>query len=481
MSIKEKAVKGVVWSAIQSWGSQAGSLIVFFVLARLLDPEAFGFVALANVFLAFMQIFLNQGFAQVIVQRKDLEPEHLDTAFWTNLTIGVLLTITGVSSAGLVANVFNQPQLTPILQGFSVLCLITSFGSIQQALLERNLEFKAIALRWLAGTVIGGLVGVGMAVYGFGVWSLVGQQLAQDLVGTIVLWSLSDWRPGLKVSFKHFQHLFSFGISLIGFNFLGFLNTRTDDFLIGYFLGTVALGYYSIAYRILGVLTQLLVTTSTQVALPTFSRLQEDLELFRKAFYTATQLTSLIAFPIFFGVVVLAPELIILLFGEQWRPSILVLQILCFAGILRTINFFKSSVFIALGKPSWTLWFSLFNTTVNLIGFVIAVRWGIIAVAASYAIRGYLIFPINHWAVSKLIQTPLLTYLCTFVTPLVGALIMAATILGSKHFLGNIISPTLLLGTCTVVGTIVYGATIRLFSPKLFQKLLNFVHLASST
>ncbi|MBD2059305.1 MOP flippase family protein [Oculatella sp. FACHB-28] len=480
MSIKQKAIKGVVWSAIQSWSSQAGSLIVFLVLARLLSPEAFGLVALANIFLAFMQIFLNQGFAQVIVQRQNLEPEHLDTAFWTNLAIGILLTVLGLTTADRVAALFNQPQLTPIVQGFSLLFLVTSFGNIQQALLERNLAFRAIAIRWLVGTLAGGCVGVIMAVYGFGVWSLVSQQLVQDLVGTLILWVASDWRPRFKASLKHFQQLCSFGISILGFNLLNFLNTRADDFLIGYFLGSVALGYYTIAYRILGVMTQLLVNTSNQVALPTFSRLQEEPELFRKAFYTATQLTSLVAFPTFLGVATLAPELVVLLFGNQWLPSISVLQILCFAGMLRAINFFKGSVFIAMGKPAWTLWFGLLNTTVNLVGFAISVQWGIVAVASAYAIRGYLIFPINQWAVSRLIRTPMLTYLSQFTAPLVSSLVMAGFILGSKQLLQNSLNSQVLLVVCILLGAMVYSLSIRLLSPKLFEKLLSILHLALS-
>lgn len=230
MSIKEKAVKGIVWSVIQNWGSQAGSLIVFFLLARLLEPKAFGLVALASIFLAFMQIFLNQGFATVVIQRQELESEHLDTAFWTNLAIGISLTVLGFTTAGLVADLFRQPQLTRILKGFSLLFFNYFPWQCQQALLERNFAFKAIAVRWLAGTFIGGAVGVIMAFCGLGVWSLVSQQLVHEFVGTLVLWRASCWGPSFIFSFKHFQHLFSFKIQLLVFNILKIFNTRFDDF-----------------------------------------------------------------------------------------------------------------------------------------------------------------------------------------------------------------------------------------------------------
>lgn len=473
MSIREKAIQGVLWSALQNWGSQVGSLLVFFLLARLLTPEAFGLVAMANIFLAFMQIFLQQGFAQSLIQRQDLEPDHIDTAFWTNLAIGACLTGFGLIAAGWVAAQFQQPQLVPILQVLSLLFLITACGNVQQALLERAFNFRATATRALAATLVGGVAGIGLALTGFGVWSLVGQQVIQELIGTLVLWQASDWRPRFKVSLPHFWQLFHFGMPILGFNFLNFLNSRADDLLIGYFLGAAPLGYYSIAYRILGVMQQLLVQTSQQIALPTFSRLQSDLEQFRQAFYTATQLTSLIAFPAFLGVLALAPELVVMLFGEQWIPSIPVLQVLSLAGIFQSISFFKSSVFMAMGKPSWSLWLSLLTVVLNLIGFSIAVRWGIVAVAAAFVIRGYLVFPIGQWAVSRLIHVPVLTYIKQFTAPLVSAIMMTGFVVFIKNWLLGITSAYILVVSISaLLGALLYIGLIRFSSPALFDKLL---------
>jgi len=480
MSIKQKAIQGFVWSAIQNWGSQTGALVVFFVLARWLPPEAFGVVALANVFLAFMQVFLEQGFAQALIQRQTLEPEHLDTAFWTTVAIGTVLMLIGFVGADPIANLFHQPQLLPILRWFSLLFLINSFSNVQRAILERQFAFKAIAARSLFGILLGGTTGIVMAYLGFGVWSLVGQQLVSELVAVLVLWTASDWRPGLKVSMRHFRHLFNFGINILGFNLLSFVNTRADDFLIGYFLGSVALGYYSIAYRVLTIMTQLLTSTSNQVALPTFSRLQEDLPQFRKAFYLATRFTSAIAFPTFLGMAVLAPELVLLLFGEQWLPSAPVIRVLAFMGMMQSVSYFKGSVFMAMGKPAWRLWISMLNAFLNVIGFAIAVRWGIVAVALAYVIRGYLVFPVSQWLVSKLIQTPLLTYLKQFVPALLSSIMMTVVMVGAKLWLTNWLSPLLLIGLCSLLGAIVYILMVRISAPALFKQLSELARLALS-
>jgi O-antigen/teichoic acid export membrane protein len=480
MSIKQKAIQGVIWSAIQNWGSQAGSLVVFFVLARLLSPDTFGLVALANVFVVFMQIFLHQGFAQALIQRQQLDPEHLDTAFWTNVGIGCLLAIVGLTGAEHIAGWFNQPQLTPILRVLSLVFIVNSLNDVQQAVLERQFAFKSVAIRSLLAVVISGGVGIGMAIAGFGVWSLVGQQLIYETVAVAVLWGASDWRPGWRFSVAHFQDLFSFGVNILGSNFLNYINTRADDFLIGYFLGPTALGYYAIAYRVLTVMTQLLVSTIAQVALPTFSRLQEDLEKFRRAFYTATQLTSFVAFPTFLGMAVMARELVLVLFGEQWLPSVPVMQVLALAGILRSVTFAKGSVFMALGKPGWQFRLSLLNAVLNITGFLIAVRWGILAVAASYVIRAYSVFPLGQWLLSKLTQIRLSVYLRQFIAPLLASGVMVAIMLAVKYWFTPILNSLLLLMTCSVIGAIVYSAAIRVTSPRLFQQVLDIVRLARS-
>jgi O-antigen/teichoic acid export membrane protein len=180
-NLRQQAVKGVFWSALESWGRQAISFGVFFLLARLLGPGTFGLVALSSVFLAFLQVFLDQGFSQAIVQRQNLEPEHLDTAFWTNLGVSILLATTSIACAGLVSDLFKEPQITSIIRCSSLGLLLSAFSSVQDAILQRKLAFKALATRSLVGVVIGGVVGVSMAFMGFGVWSLVGQQLSTSL------------------------------------------------------------------------------------------------------------------------------------------------------------------------------------------------------------------------------------------------------------------------------------------------------------
>jgi PST family polysaccharide transporter len=473
MNLRQQALKGVLWSAIQNWGTQVISFLVFFVLARLLEPKAFGLVALAGVFFSFMELFLGQGFANALVQRDELEPEHLDTAFWINLSIGGTLMAIAIAFAAPIANWFDQPQLAPILQWMSPSFLLAALSDVQQTLFRRQLAFKALSMRSLVATFIGGLVGVIMALLGLGVWSLVGQRLSNALAGVLVLWWASEWRPGLKVSLRHAKELFSFGISIMGSQILTFFVLRADDFLVGKFLGAVELGYYTIAYRVLLMITQLLYTTTNQVVLPTFSRLQQEPERMRRGLYNATQLSSLISLPLCFGMAALAPELVLGLFGEQWLPSVTTMQVLAFVGPMQLSQGIVSSAITALGKPNWNLKVNFLNAIASVVAFALAVQWGIVAVAAGRVLSGYFLTPIRVGMLRRLLSIKLTTYFYQFATPLVASLGMVISIMGAKYLLIDWLNWQGLLAVCIVLSAGVYSLILWLIDPQLVREALE--------
>ena len=477
MSIKQKAIKGIFWSGIQNWGSQAGSLIIFLVLARLLSPADFGLVALANTFLAFFNLFIEQGLTLALIQRQDIEEKHFNTAFWTQICLGLALTIIGLLTANIFAEIFQTPLLTPILQWFSVLFLISSLNIVQRAILRRKFAFKTIAIRALSGIILSGIVGISLALSGFGVWSLVAQQLTFEIVGVIAFWSISDWRPKLQFSLSHLKELYTFGISIFYSKVLAFFNKNTDNLLIGYFLGEVALGYYAVAYRVLQVLTQLLVGTGNQVTLPVLSRLQVEPEKFKRVFYKVIQFASLIALPVFLGVESLASELVITIFGEKWQASIPIMQVLTFGGIVYLILFFNLSVFVAIGKPFWRLRLELLNVSFNILGCIIAVRYGILAVAFAYVISDFMVIPASLWTLNKVMGMSWQAYLRQFISPVICTGIMTVLIWLVKNWLLTILNPQFILVICTFCGVVFYIISLKILAPLLFQELWDLVRV----
>jgi PST family polysaccharide transporter len=477
--LRQKTATGVFWSGAQVWGGRMISFVIFVVLSRHLSPKEFGLVAYALVFIAFVQVFLEQGFGDAIVQHADLQREHLDTAFWTNLLTGILLTLLSISLASLIASLFRESGLTIIIRWLSLTFILAGLSSTQQAILQRQLAFKPLAIRSLIATSAGGVVGIVLALLGFGVWSLVAQNLISGFVGVVILWKVSLWRPRFHLSKLHFFELFRFGINMVGIKVLTFLNRNSDNFLIGYFLGPTILGFYTIAYKLLIVITDLLTGVSTSVAFPTFSRLQNDPERMRRAFYKATHYTSLISFPVFIGVAVLAPELVVALFGPQWLPSILVLRVLSFIGILQSVFFFNYSVVIAAGKPSWRLRITLMNAVSNVIAFAVVVRWGIVAVAAAYVVRGYLLSPIEIWVLKKVIDLDIKYYLKQYIAPLAGSVAMVLALAGLKIIVSDSLNQYIRLIIYILSGGGIYLLVVQFVEPSIWQQMLELLRLAT--
>jgi PST family polysaccharide transporter len=379
----------------------------------------------------------------------------------------------GIGGSKFIAGLFHQSQLAPIIRWLSLSFILAGLSSTQQAILRRRLAFKELAMRSVFSIITGGVVGIVLAFFGFGAWSLVAQNLVTVSVGVVVLWSVSLWRPSFHFSKKHFRDLLSFGFNIIGINLLNFLNRHADDLLIGYFLGPTMLGFYTIAYKLLVVMTDLLTSVTNAVAFPTFSRLQNDPERMRRAFLQAIHYTSLISFPAFIGVALVAPELIVTFFGPQWTLSIHVIRVLAFIGILHSIFYFHGSIVIARGRPSWRLGITFLNAVSNVFAFALAVRWGIVAVAAAYVLRGYVLAPLEVWMVKKVADIDIHQYLSQFTKPVLGSLSMSMAILGLRLALDNVFGLYARLSVYMFVGILIYILTVYVLEPPFWSRMFR--------
>ncbi len=477
--LRERAVQGVKWSTLQILGARLMTLLVFVVLARILEPTAFGLVTLAAVFVALMQVFIDQGFSQAIVQRKNLEPGHLDSAFWSSVLLSLLLTAAGVLGAGLIADLMSEPELGPVLRWLSLSLVISAVGSTPEAILRRELAFRSLAIRQLVAAAAGGAVGVGAALAGYGVWSLVAQLIVQSAVGSLVLWIAVPWRPGLDVSWRYFKDLFSFGINIVAMNMVNFLNRRSDDLMIGAVLGTKALGYYSIGYRILLLLTDVMTRTIESVAFPLFSRVQGEAGRLRRGYLMATQVSATIATPVFLGVAALAPQLVAVAFGPGWEPAVPVMQVLSLIGVLHASLFFNSTVLVASGRPRQALFVTAVNAVSNVIAFAIAVQWGIVAVAAAYVIRGYLLSPLPVLLVRRIVDFRLGEYVSRFAIPFGCSALMVAVMLVLREALAPRVADVVLIPPVALAGGIVYLLALRLTAERFTHEMVEYLASAS--
>lgn len=456
------ALRGIGWTVARSVSSRLVGSAVFVVLARTLDPTDFGTVALASVFVVLISVLVESGFAEAIIQRDKVTPTDLNSAFWVNNAVGLALAVVMVGSAPLVATPLGQPQLAPVLQVLSTVFVLAALSSVPQAFLRRDLAFRAIALRGFAATVTGGAVGVAMAFAGAGVWSLVGQMVANALAGTVILWAMCPWRPGRSVSATSVRQLLSFSARITGERLALFVGRRSDDFLIGVVLGPVALGLYTVAYRVLLILTEIIIWTLEGVAFPLLSRLQNDPERRRRAFYALTGLSWAVAVPCFLLLAILAPEVTRLAFGTRWSGAVPVMQALALVGIPHSLVYCNKAAINASGRPEVSLRLALLTCLVSVVGFAVVVRWGILAVAVSYTVSGYLLALVSVAMVIRVMGLDTRTYLRRLVAPLVSGLLMIVAVLSVKASLSDGAADLVTLAVCLTVAGLVYLAVLCL-------------------
>lgn len=478
MNLREKAINSVMWSATQTWGVRVISFLAMIALARLVAPEAFGLVAYATVFIAFAQIFVDQGFSDAIVQFSQLSREHLDTAFWVSMLTGGLLTIISIFASAAIATLFREPQLVSIIRWLSPIFFLSALSSVQLAILRRNLAFKALTIRSLAANLFSGVIAVVMAFQGYGVWSLVAKILVAGVVNAVMLWQVSNWRPGFRFSIDRFRELFLFGINIVGGNFVDFLSVHSDHFLIGYFLGSVALGYYALAYNLLIVMTDLLISVPNAVAFPLFSSVRTDSASVKRAFDQVIMLQSIVAFPIFLGIAALSSEVIIQLYGTLWVASIPVLQLLMLIGIVRSATYIYSSIFKAAGKPAWRFGIYLLTAGMNVIGFVLVVHLGIVAVAASYVFVSYVLMPLYFLIIRKITRISIRSHLRQYKPAVVSSLLMFVIVYAFKLIIREQIVLPIRLSILVLIGAISYLLVLRLIYPPAFKQMTGVAQSA---
>jgi O-antigen/teichoic acid export membrane protein len=466
MEIKQKAVRGVAWMIAQRSGNQIISFVVIAILTRLLDVDSFGLISMATIYIALMDLFIDQGFLQAIVQRTEISKTYLDTAFWMTLISGSVLTTVNFAASEFVANLFHEPMLSPIVRWLSLSLIFATFSKTHRAILQRKLEFRKLATRTFFAEIFGGVVGVIMAFRGFGVWSLVGRNLTRDFVAMLILWAVSDWRPRLMFSWVRLRELYSFGVNVVGSQFLIYISRYADRFLIGFLLDATVLGFYTVAIRLIELLSAMFLQSIELVSFPIFSKLQNEMDRMRNAFYQLTWYTSILAIPCFLGILIIAPEIVLTIFGSKWAASIPILRILSLAGIAQVVHLYGWSLLIACGKPSWHLGLTALNTL------------GIInAVAAGIVISTYAIIPLTLWAIRSAVKVRILKYFRQFHPALLSSLVMFIFILILKTLLRGLVSGGIGLVIYIVCALLIYGLILWRLQPEVLKKVRELIYL----
>jgi PST family polysaccharide transporter len=470
MSIKRQFATSSLWFVVGQGSSNLVNFAVFALLARLLGPTDFGLVAFAALFIELIRWFAFAGFPQALVQRAGWDDEVSSNAFWGNLILAVVLAlILTIAFAPFMAAYYN-PRLLWVIPALSLTLLIDAARAAHESKLQRDFDYKSLAKRTLFATTIGGIVGVVLAFFGFGVWALVANRIASSLANTLVIWAAARWIPRAMLSMNVIKPLLSFGLHLSGALVLNQLNSRVAEITVGAFLGPAPVGFYRIGWRAVAVINDAVIQPMNATALSAFSRVNETGSV-AGAFLRITKACGALSFPIYFGAAVIAPEFIELCFGHKWQTSGWIMSVLALLGGANTLNNFSSPALTSVGKTRLVFMTNLVALASSAVIALALVRYGVVAVAIGFTARAYLTIPFVLWMLKRGLGLSPADAIKGLLPPFAVAAVMALSLLAIKHFWLSDFGPAARLAMIIPLGAVLYGFGLMLFARRYVEDL----------
>jgi O-antigen/teichoic acid export membrane protein len=381
--LSQKTIAGLGWSLGTQVLSQGSRFLISVILARLIVPADFGLLGMVLVFTGFAGLFGDFGFGQSLIQREKIEERHRSSVFWLSLAIGFLLAGITVVAAPPTAHFYREPRLVPVMMLIAVSFPLGSLGTVQKALLSRDMKFRALGLIDVATTVISGLAAILLALRGFGVWSLVWQQILSYVGAMIGMWWVLGWRPHLTFDRGAVAELFGFSANLTGFSVVNYWFRNGDNLLIGRYFGSAPLGIYSRAYSLMLLPLSQVTWVMAGVMFPALSKLQNDKMRVKNIYIRMVSIIGLITFPMMLGLLVVSDHFVLALYGPAWAEMIPVLRIFCILGMAQGISSTVGLIFQSQGRTDWMFWWGSFSGGVSMVGIIIGVWMGSLAAIAT--------------------------------------------------------------------------------------------------
>jgi PST family polysaccharide transporter len=458
VSLKRQTLTGLKWSAVSQVARQVAQLATTAVLARLLAPSDFGLMGMAAIVIGFVLLFHDMGTSAAIVQRKEVSDELLSSIFWANVAFGLAAAGVLALIAPAVAAFFREPQLTPMVRVLALNFVIASTSLVHGATLQRRMAFDRVAGIEVSATGVSAAVGIGAALAGFGVWSLVYQSLAQAAWTTIVLWVRSGWHPRLRFSRGALRSVAGFGLDLTGYNVFNYWIRNADDLLIGRFIGAEPLGCYRLAYRLMLYPLENISAAIGRVMFPVYAQIQEDDARFRRVYLRSLEAIALVTVPLMLGVMVVSRPFVLAVFGPRWEPVVPLLVILAPVGMIQSLSSTVGAIYLAKGRTRLLFGWSLVAGAVVLLAFVVGLRWGLVGITASYALASLvLLYPSLAIPLRLIGLTVADVGRRLWRTLLCGGL-MAAAVLGVERALAERLPAMTTLLVLISVGAVLYAA-----------------------
>ena len=470
--MNNNVVKNFLWRFFERCGAQFVTLIVSIVLARILTPSDFGTVSLIMVFTTILQVFVDSGLGTALIQKKDADDLDFSSVFYFNFAICLILYLGMFIASPFIAKFYKDISLTPIIRVISLTIVMSGVKGIQQSYVSRNMLFKKFFFATLGGTLFSAVLGIGMAYAGFGVWSIVAQQLSNTAIDTLILWITVDWRPKRMFSWQRLKSLLSYGWKLLVSSLLDTIYNNLRNLIIGKIYTSSDLAYYNQGDKFPKVIVMNINASIDSVLLPSMSGEQENKERVKSMTRRAIKTSTYFMAPLMMGLLFCAEPIVRLLLTDKWLPCVPYLRIFCFTYMFYPIHTANLNAIKAMGRSDLFLKLEIIKKVVGLILLFITMRISVMAMAYSLIFSGILSQIINSWPNWKLLNYNYLEQLRDILPSICISVFMGVCV----YFIGFLSLPTLLqLIIQVIVGAIIYIVASIVLKLEEFNYLFGMI------
>lgn len=403
-SLKKKTLHGVAWSFIDNIANSGITFLVGLILARLLTPAEYGIMAMVAIFIAVSTSIIDSGFSNALIRKNDIKRIDYNTVFYFNLVISFLLHILLILFSPLISSFFKEPVLSSVIKVLSWILIINALGIIPRTILVINIDFKTQAKASFISSLLSGFVGIGMAFYGLGVWSLVGQQIIRQLLNTFFLWIYCRWRPVWEFSMVSFKEMFGFGSKLMISGLIDTIYKNIYYLIIGHFYNSALLGQYTRAEQFKNIFASNLTSVVQRVSYPVLSSIQNEPDRLKDGYRRIIKITMLVTFTFMIGLASVAKPLILVLIGEKWMQAVPFLQIICLGGMLYPLHAINLNILQVKGRSDLFLKLEIIKKMIALAPIVVGVFWGIEFMLWGSVATSFIAFFLNSYYSADLIN-----------------------------------------------------------------------------
>jgi len=434
VSVTAKAFKGGLWLAGFSVVSQTISWLVTIFVARILAPDDYAMMEMAIILTGFVQIFEELGIGAAVIQREKVTEDELSSLFWCLVLWGSVLALVCLGLAYPTVAIYNEPRIFHLTQAVAVLFLIGPVTIVPRHLLQRELRFKAVGFTQSASVVLSCLGMLIMAHMGAGVWTLLGGNVIRQFSQMVLVFAASRWKPRLCFDHRKAAPYIRFGLPVVGGASLHYIYSRADIFFGGRSFSTNILGFYTLSQRLAEIPNSRILSLVHAVSYPVFARYQTDMDEFRNFFLKLFKVIGLFVLPLYVCGILLAHELIVVVLGDKWIPSVLPFQLLCLCHLAVSLTASSSLTVTALGKPNLNFYFNAAAVPVMVTAFATAAHSGAPEQRiALLTIPWAVCFPLMRLAffayTVRIVGLNLTQVVQTLVSPLIATSVLAAALL----------------------------------------------------